>query len=132
MRRTSDIENVIKSYPVSIEEKLSDLRHLVLSVAEETEGVGEIEECLKWGQPSFVTKKPKSGSTIRIDAVKDEPDRVAMYFICTTNLVESFRELYPETFNFEGNRALIFKIDEVVPEEELKHCIAMALTYHLN
>ena len=104
---------------------------LVLDVAEKTDGVGQIEECLKWGQPSFVTKKPKSGSTVRIDEVGGTDDKYAMYFICNTNLVERFREQYPDTFDYEGNRAIIFDVTDEVPEIELRHCVAMALTYHL-
>ena len=83
-----------------LRERLTALRALILDVAENTRGVGQIEECLKWGQPSFVTVKPKSGSTIRIDAVRDSETEYAMYFICHTNLVERFRELYPDTFDF--------------------------------
>ena len=111
---------------------LRRLRQLVLETAAGTQGVGDITECLKWGQPSFVTENPKSGSTIRIDAVRDRPDAVAMYFICTSGLVERFREQYPDTFNYEGNRALVFRVKDGLPEAELSHCIAMALTSKLK
>lgn len=111
---------------------LRRLRQLVLDTAGKTHGAGEIVECLKWGQPSFVTENPKSGSTIRIDAVRCRPDAVAMYFICTSGLVERFREQYPDRFDYEGNRALIFKTGDELPEEELSHCIAMALTHKLR
>ena len=111
---------------------LRRLRQLVLETAAGTQGVGDITECLKWGQPSFVTESPKSGSTIRIDAVRDRPDAVAMYFICTSGLVERFREQYPDTFNYEGNRALVFRVKDDLPEAELSHCIAMALTSKLK
>ena len=111
---------------------LRRLRQLVLETAAGTQGVGDIAECLKWGQPSFVTESPKSGSTIRIDAVRDRPDAVAMYFICTSGLVERFREQYPDTFNYEGNRALVFRVKDDLPEAELSHCIAMALTSKLK
>lgn len=111
---------------------LRRLRQLVLDTASRTAGVGEIVECLKWGQPSFVTENPKSGSTIRIDAIRGRSDAVAMYFICTSGLVERFREQYPGTFNYEGNRALVFRIGDDLPEAELAHCIAMALTSKLK
>jgi len=111
---------------------LRRLRQLVLDTAGRTDGTGEITECLKWGQPSFVTENPNSGSTIRIDAVRDRPDAVAMYFICTSGLVERFREQYPDTFNYEGNRALVFRVKDDLPEAELSHCIAMALTSKLK
>lgn len=105
------------------------LRDVILEVATQTKGVGTIEETLKWGQPSFLTVKPKSGSTIRIDTVKDT-SQYAMYFICHTHLVDTFRELYPDTFSYNGNRALVFEHGEALPMDELKHCIAQALTYH--
>ena len=111
---------------------LRRLRQLVLETAAGTQGVGDISESLKWCQPSFVTESPKSGSTIRIDAVRDRPDAVAMYFICTSGLVERFREQYPDTFNYEGNRALVFRVKDDLPEAELSHCIAMALTSKLK
>ena len=100
--------------------------------ANRTDGVGDIIECLKWGQPSFVTENPKSGSTIRIDAVGNTPDAVAMYFICTSGLVERFREQYLDAFDYEGNRALVFRAGDDLPEAELAHCIAMALTSKLK
>ena len=126
-----DVDEIYSGFEGKRGDRLRQLRALVLEVAGKTEGVGRIEECLKWGQPSFVTVKPKSGSTIRIDAVKGSDTRYAMYFICNTNLVERFRQHYPETFTYEGNRAMVFDVSEPVPQEELKHCVAMALTYHL-
>ncbi|MDJ0614075.1 MAG: DUF1801 domain-containing protein [Rhizobiaceae bacterium] len=120
------------NYTGQVSERLTELRSMILDVAKTTPGVGQIEECLKWGQPSFVTTKPASGSTIRIDAVKDEPHHVAMYFICSTTLVDDFREIYPDTFDYRGNRALVFDANRPFPEEELRHCIAKALTYKLK
>ena len=127
-----NIDEVYNGYSGEMGLQLRQLRSMVLDVADQTDGVGEVEECLKWGQPSFVTKRPKSGSTIRIDAMKGETDKVAMYFICSTTLVDDFRQLYPDTFDFRGNRALVFDVNEPFPEEELHHCIAMALTYNLR
>ncbi|MEM7069184.1 MAG: DUF1801 domain-containing protein [Pseudomonadota bacterium] len=125
------VEEVYAGYRGLRGEKIRELRALVLDVAVKTEGVGQIEECLKWGQPSFVTVKPKSGSTIRIDAVNDSETKYAMYFICNTNLVSRFRDIYPDKFEYSGNRAVTFVTSHPVPEEELRHCIAMALTYHV-
>ena len=42
------------------------------------------------------------------------------------------RELFSEVFNFEGNRAIVFDVNESIPTEELSLCIAAALTYHLE
>ena len=36
----------------------------------------------------------------------------------------------PEVFAFSGNRAILLDPDRPLPEAELRHCIALALTYH--
>lgn len=103
------------------------LRALILETARETEGVGDLAESLKWGEPSFTPARPRIGSSVRL-AIHDD-GTVAMLFICHTNLVDRFRDLYPDSFAFEGNRALVFKPGDTIPLAETKHCIAMALTY---
>jgi hypothetical protein len=55
-----------------------------------------------------------------------------MYFKCTANLVVAFKERYPKVFRFGGNRSIVFNIDDEIPVRELKSCIVLALTYHLN
>jgi hypothetical protein len=122
---------VLDSYPKPVRSRLLALRRLILDTACKTEGVGRIEEALKWGQASYLTSESKSGSTVRIDRVKSTDDQVAVYFHCQTNLVETFRELYPE-LSFGGNRAILLDADRKLPETELRHCVALALTYHLG
>ena len=102
---------------------------LIFDVAHETEGVRELEETLKWGQPSYLTKKSKSGSTIRIGREKKTQGDYAIYFKCQTSLVDSFKKLYKNKFRYEGNRAILFNISDEIPVDELSHCIEMALTY---
>ncbi|WP_289140038.1 DUF1801 domain-containing protein [uncultured Brevibacillus sp.] len=128
----NEIENtqvaaVFEQYPIHIQEKLLFLRQLILDTAAETDGVETVEEALKWGEPSYVTKK---GSTIRIGWKKSIPNRYALYFNCNTKLVETFREIYRDTFKFEGNRAIVFDDNAVLLIDELKQCISAALTYH--
>lgn len=127
-----EVVAVFKSYPKKIRAKLMFLRQLILETASVTEGVGELEETLKWGEPSYLTPKTKSGSTIRIDWKKTQEEQYAMYFKCTANLVIAFRERYPTEFRYGGNRSIIFKIDDEIPVKELKNCISLALAYHLN
>jgi hypothetical protein len=117
--------------PKPLRLKLLALRRLIFDTARNTKGVGELEETLKWGQPSYLTRETKSGSTIRIDRVKSS-NQVAMYFHCQTDLVATFRELYPNELTCAGNRAVIIDADDEIPEAALRHCIALALTYHLR
>lgn len=66
------------SYPTRVRTKLLALRRLILDTAKRTNGVGPLEETLKWGQVSYLTTDSKSGSTIRIDQVRSEPARYGM------------------------------------------------------
>lgn len=87
-----------------------------------------MEETLKWGEPSYLVKK---GSTIRIDWKSKAPNQYAIYFKCTSSLVETFKVIFGDLFKYEKTRAIVFELDEqVVATEELKICIAMALQYH--
>ena len=115
------------AYPNTVQPKLNALRELILEVAATSETITELEETLKWGEPSYLVKK---GSTIRIDWKIKTPEQYAMYFKCTSKLVTTFREVYGDTFTYEKNRAILFQLDEKVPKKELKECISMALNYH--
>lgn len=125
--KNAAVAEVLKNYPKCMRKKLMFLRRLVFDTAAETEGVDTVEETLKWGEPSYVTK---SGSTVRMDWKKAKPHQYAMYFHCQTKLVDTFKELYRDKINFEGNRAIVFNENDEIPIDELKHCLSLALTYH--
>ncbi len=122
---------VFAAYPKPLKLKLQALRRLIFDTAGTTEGVGVLEEALKWGQPSYLTAETRSGSTIRIDQVKSVPNQYAIYFHCQTDLVSTFREIYPE-LTYGGNRSILLDASDALPEAALRHCVALALTYHLN
>jgi hypothetical protein len=125
------VEAVFSACPTPIKTKLLALRRLIFETANNTEGVGALQETLKWGQPSYLTPQTKTGSTIRIDRVKSS-NQVALYFHCQTDLVATFRELYPNELSYAGNRAVLLDADDELPEAALRHCIGLALTYHLR
>lgn len=126
------VAKVFASFPPTIRPKMMALRRLILETAAATDGIGPITETLKWGEPAYLTSASKSGSTIRIGWKKSEPRRYAIYFHCQTNLVDTFRALFPDAFNFEGNRAIVFEESDTLPSDPLAICIAAALTYHRN
>ncbi len=121
------VEIVFTNYPDEVRKKMLELRELVLETANELEDVTTLEETLKWGEPSYITKH---GSTLRMDWKSKSPDQYAMYFKCTSRLVETFREVFKNDFDFEGNRAIVFQIKDKIPKKELKKCIKATLTYH--
>jgi len=119
------------AYPPRLRTRLMQLRKLIFETAARTPGVGALRETLKWGQPAYLTAETKSGSTIRLDRTPGEGEGCAIYFHCQTSLVDEVRSLYPE-LRCEGNRAIVFDAEDDISADAVRHCIAMALTYHLR
>jgi len=69
------------------------LRKLIFSVAMETPEIDDLEETLKWGEPSYLTI---GGSTVRVAWQERNPDKYGIYFNCNSELVGTFRELYSD------------------------------------
>jgi hypothetical protein len=124
------VKAVFDAYPPKLRAKLVSLRALIFTAAAKTQGVGTLTERLKWGQPSYLTAASGSGTTIRIDRVKASADRYALYVHCQTDLVATFRQLYPQSFAYDGNRSIVFALDDRIDEGALRHCMSLALTYH--
>ncbi len=127
IRTNPQVNEVFDNYPDSVRDKMLNLRRIIIETAHETEGINNLEETLKWGEPSYLTKY---GSTIRIDWKDKTPDQYAIYFKCTSKLVPTFKLLFNNIFTYEGNRAIIFQPEDKIPETELKKCIQAALLYH--
>lgn len=127
IKTNPEVETVFNNYPNSARTKMLFLRKLVIETAKEIDEISELEETLKWGEPSYLTK---TGSTIRMDWKSKFPDQYAMYFQCTSRLIETFKMIFKNTFEFEGKRAIVFGLENETPVEELKYCIKAALIYH--
>ncbi|MEM7108212.1 MAG: DUF1801 domain-containing protein [Bacteroidota bacterium] len=125
--RSKEVEQLIDRYPTRARERLLELRKLILDTAKEIDGLHKLLETTKWGEPSYVTK---TGSTVRMDWKKKTPDKYYLFFICSTELVNTFRIIFGEELQFEGNRAIVLNLNEALPTMALKRCIHLALNYH--
>ena len=123
--------DVIKTYPPEAAKKSLQLRQLILDTARDIEGVGQITETFKWGEPAYLTEASGSGSTIRLAWKLKTPDVLLVLFNCKTTLVDAYRTLFPH-LAFEGNRASVLEVGDKLPMDELRQCFALALTYHQN
>ncbi|WP_026915889.1 DUF1801 domain-containing protein [Christiangramia portivictoriae] len=121
------VEAIFNSYPDVVKEKMNYLRDLVIETAYETPGVSNLDITVKWSEPSFVTNV---GSTLRMDWKEKRPNQYGLYFQCTSRLVDTFRLVFGKKFQYEGNRAIIFHLDQKILELELKECIKACLRYH--
>ena len=122
---TPEVAAHFKTYPPEARDYLTQVRQLILDVASEQQ-LGAVEETLKWGEPSY---KVAGGSPVRFDWKPKQPDQCALYFVCTTRLVDTFREVYGAELEFEGNRAIVLDPRKPFPEAVLRHCIGLALRY---
>ncbi|WP_428609109.1 DUF1801 domain-containing protein [Sedimenticola sp.] len=121
----AEVKEKFESYPSHIKPLVLQLRELVFSVAEDWQ-LGEINEFLKWGEPSY---QVKNGSPIRMDWKPKFPNQYFLFFHCQTKLVDTFRELYSEVLEFEGNRAIVLHTNSDLPIKAIRHCIEMAMRY---
>lgn len=126
-----EVKTIFNRYSPAIKQKLMDLRELIFKVAAEIDEVGVLEETLKWNQPSYLPSVSASGTTIRIDHIKNQPNQYAVFVHCQTTLIENFRMLHPD-FTYDGTRAIIFDVNDELPVNTVTDFIAMALTYHLQ
>jgi Domain of unknown function (DU1801) len=120
------------AFPPDVRRASMHVRALIFETAAATPGVGPIEERLRWGEPAYLTSATRSGSTVRLGWHPSKRDECQVLFHCRTTLVERFRTLFPNDFRFEGQRAIVFACDASPPRDALRHCIALALTYHLH
>ena len=125
--KNESVKNSFNAYPPKIKKNLLFIRQLIFEIAAESTDIGELEETLKWGQPGYLTSKPKSGTTIRLGY--SEPSEYAIYVHCQTTLIAEFKEIYPE-LKYDGNRAILFDSKTKLPLKAVKHFIYLALTYH--
>lgn len=129
MKLDKAVAEVFEGYSPKVRKALLELRSIVLDTAARTEGVGTITETLRWGQPSYITSKPKSGTTIRLGP---HDEGYALFVHCQTSLVEEFRASFGKKLRFEGNRAVVFRLGERLPKKIVRECVEAALLYHVR
>ena len=103
------------------------LRDLIFTTAQKASVGNDLTETLKWGEPSYLCK---TGSTVRIHWKQSDPEYYRIFFHCQTTLVSTFRELYPHSFDYEGNRAIRLELKQEPDLGKLEHCIELSLRYH--
>lgn len=74
------IESIYMRYPEFIRKKCLILRDLIFNVGSSDSRIGPINETLRWGAPSYIPLKTKSGSMIRIHHYPNKSFDFALYF----------------------------------------------------
>lgn len=126
------VASVFEGYPKNLRTKLDRMRQLVFEVAKETEGVGPLNETLKWGSPSYLTHETQSGTTVRIDRISWQKDKYGVFVHCQSGVMEQFKSAFGNDYTYDGKRGIILDSKDDIPEEAVRHFIWLALTYHLR
>ena len=129
---TPAVTAAFEAFPPAQRATLLALRDIVLETAASHPAIGDLEESLKWGEPAYRPIRARTGTTVRLGVSPKSPGACAIFVNCKTSLLATYRDLYPEVFGFEGDRALLVLADGALPVEALSHCISLALTYHLK
>ena len=123
------IAAIFDAAPGAARARLLEVRGLILQAAEVAD-VGPLEETLKWGEPAYLPRKPRIGTTIRLGWSPKRPDEVSLFVPCQTTLVDLYRDRFPDEFRYEGNRALHLPAEGSYSEAAIEQVVTLALTYH--
>lgn len=121
-----NIKDKFAQYPPLVQARLTKLRRFILDAATHVEA-GDVTESLKWGEPSYAVR---NGSPVRFDWKSKTPEKYYLFFNCNTKLVDTFRELYGDEIETQGNRALVFYFSDPTPKAIIQRCVKLAFTYH--
>jgi hypothetical protein len=118
-----NIQKAFDALEASERETLLAARDLIFHCA----GDIEVEECLKWGQPSYIAPK---GSTLRLGVNK--AGKAAIYAHCQSSIVSDFAAQFGTDFEIEGNRAVVLGAFTQEDQDKLRALIRHGLTYKVK
>jgi hypothetical protein len=124
------VGNVFAAYPAPARKLLLAIRDMIYETAATLPEAGRITETLKWSEPAYLTSAPKSGTTIRLAWSPKRPETAGVFVNCQTTLMDEWRGLYGDVLDLVGNREIRLPLGQPLPKDPIRHCIAMALTYH--
>ena len=119
-----DVAAALATLEPALRARLTDVRGTIFEVADRA-GVTPLTESLKWGQPAYRPRAPRTGTTLRL---WHQAGRAALFVPCSTSLIDGFRRDLPGAFDYAGDRAILLSDDD--DPSALTTCIARALTYH--
>jgi len=126
-----DVRAAFTAFPPELQPPLLALRNLVLETAQSDPRIGAVRETLKWGQPSWLPVRPRTGTTVRLGTDRTR-QHLALFFHCQTSVIRDFRAGPGQDMQFDGNRAILLRPDAPLPLDLLRLPVLHALTYHLK
>lgn len=129
--KNKNVEEVFLNFDSVYRKPLLEIRELIFEVAQDLSKskipIGNLEETLKWSQPSYCSK---IGTPVRLFTFKN--DKIAILFHCQTTLIEKLKTIFKDDLEFSDNRAIVIDPYKELPLKELAFSIEVALTYYKN
>lgn len=126
---SQEVASVYKNLPEDARACLLHIRTEIFKLAAETPDIGSIEESLKWGEVSYATVTPKTGTPVRL-SYRPKLNKCLMLVHCGTSLIDDFKQQHTENIEFEKNRAVVFSPKSPLPDDILRSFLKTAFTYH--
>jgi hypothetical protein len=118
------VQIVFDAFPKPAQDGALVLRGLIFETAADLPDVSLLTECLRWGQPSYITP---IGSALRIGIPKH--GAFALFAHCQSTIISQIEQTFGNDFCIEGNRAVLFDTTEDIQPNKLRLLIEHALTY---
>ena len=117
----------LNGHDEAVSAKLQQFRELVHDIAAALPKGPTLVETLKWGELSFLTEKPRTGTTIRIS--ENKRGGLSMYVSCNSQVIDIYRERFAGELECVGNREVILPSDLSANNNKIARHIAVALNY---
>ncbi len=124
---SGQVEAVFAAVPEPQRSALQRLRQLVFDVADDVDAAPVREE-LEWGQPSYTASRHSESTAVRL-AMTSDGERFGLFFHCQSSVVPEFRTAFPDGFDYDGNRGILFRPGDDLQLDRLRLCVEHALTY---
>lgn len=124
-----DIQSVIARWPDAAQRHLLAARARFLDVCAAADA-GPLDESLKWGQPAWSPRTPRTGSTLRLNWSPQRPDALAAFVDCKTDLASEMSTRFPDQFHNDGRRSLVFELQTPLPSTAIDQLAYLTFTYH--
>jgi len=125
---TQELRDAFQSFDANTRGPLEVARKIILETASELDQIDQMDESLKWGQPSYAPT-PKTGTPIRLGVTKSgEP---TLFVHCQTTLVSDLEADNAHGLQTIDNRAVVLPKTDLNAHQGLRNFVKAALTYHL-
>jgi hypothetical protein len=126
---SSPLTTATNAWPAQAQQAFEACQSLFHRIATQAD-VGPLDESLKWGQPAWRPRKPRTGSTLRLHWSEKTPTELSVYVDCKTDLAARMQTLYPDLLANDGRRRIVLNLNAPLPETALSHLAEMTFCYH--